>query len=210
MSALIKTNNRNEKGTLYIALVEVTSRGGGLYDVVQFFKRTGSDNAALNWFEKLERDARRGKWNIHNTGKIPGIWDFITRNYILISAATAGQDTLEIGFHKRNPTVKDWVEFDEKGGCTYKKQVSCTSEIVPDILITGGWDPALTCNPKGGVCNLSWNCGTRNNPEDCETKISYRDVPVIFHIHPEPGTVSRQSFYIWNLPQGWGWLVKPE
>jgi len=201
---LIKTNSRNERGTLYISLIEVTSGGGGIYDTVIFFKRSNNQSDAENWHNKLLKDTTRGKWNIHNSHKLPTIWNFVNKNYDLYGFLNhAGQDTIDFGFTKDSKKIREYVEKTETDRCRCKKCVEELGTVTPDILITGGWDPSISCNPEGGSCTVSWNCGTRKYPKDCELRIKYPGEPIIITIHPSPGTVSRQTFYIWRLPEGW-------
>ena len=80
----------------------------------------------------------------------------------------------------------------------------------PDLLLTGGWDPHLNCNPNGGECVLGWNCGSRRSPEDCSVIVKYDRRPYVLSTHNTPGTVSMLTYYIWNFPKGWEVLLDYE
>jgi len=189
---LIRTNSRNEKGRLYISLIKVSTKRGGLWDIGVFFKRTNDESQAKAWHDKLLEDAWRGKWNIFNTETT--LRKFIRKYYKFIEGTAAGQDTLEMGYLN---TPKENHVCDGK---TYK----------PDMLVTGGWDPKLHCNPEGGECILEWNCGTRSYPEDCMVTLKYDKIPHVLSTHDFPGTVSMLHYYIWNFPKGWEVLIDYE
>ena len=195
---LLRTSNKNDKGVLFISLIEVSSKSGGTYNVVSFAKRTTDIEAAKMWHEKLLKSAALGKWNIHNTQDMPGIEKVLNLEYI--PAMTAGQDTLEFGFSKKDPRLKEWVEHDR--GVTSYNLIPCETEVIenPTVVMVGGWDPHLVCDPAGGVCSIKWNCGSRSKPEKCETKISYKGKPSIISVHPYPGTVSHVTYYVWEFP----------
>jgi len=198
---LLETTNSRTNGKLYIAILEVTSRSGGLYDYMVFYKRANSAEEALRWYEKVKMDVENGKWNIHNY--TPNFQEFLGKNYNFYGfMSVAGQDTIDIAWVSKK-IHQEWVK-DNNDGTSEPIKYPCEQESVePDLLVTGGWDPHIECKSEGGMCTVSWNCGTRNHPEDCEFNLKYSGKPWVFHTHPSPGTVSSVTYYIWRWPDGW-------
>ena len=191
---------------VYASIVEVSSKGGRLYAQKVFYKRANNLEEAVKWYSKLVADAKAGKWNIYNSDSIENFSTFVEKHFRSYWCSTAGSDTLFVGwsigsdFERRNfhyePTTRNFQPDgpDLKDGCDNK---TCS----PDLLITGGWDPHIECGTEGGECRVSWNCGTRRDPEDCEFVLKYDHKPWVFYEHDSPGTVSSVTYYVWNFPK---------